>query len=181
MANLHIESTAEIGNTGKSLNDLIYPKIACFGYSGDQSAHSNGDRIIFNNTIFNNAPNNIVPYSNGIIDIKNLTKGKHYIKLSLQCWVEKPLDTGVRPWLKIVRYEDNKPLAEYISHNSTPYHSIVISNVIVPFDPGSTDGIMRLVVMLWCETEWYVNVGSGWVEYMKDRNVITIEILELDN
>lgn len=185
MSNLHIDENTEIGNTGITLKQLLsnvnenrYRKVACFGYYGnDTTNYNSGDRINFYKTIFNNVSNNIITYNTGIIDILGLEKGKHYIKISVNVWIFETNDKGDRPWLQVINVNKNKTYAECISHFSTYYHSMIISDVIVPFDPH-TDGTMRLETKVYTGNNiWKMNNGAGG--YYNDKNTITLEILEL--
>ena len=148
--------------------------IACNKFNGSVSTeYSSGASIPFMYEVVNNTRGKVIFYQDGIIDIRGVN-AEAKIKISMTLWVHS-YTTTARPWLRIVDRKTNAIIATAIQSNTNGYMSLVIAEVVVPFNPYA-DGTMRI------HPEVVTNDGAT---FAVDRGIghlcstCTIELLNL--
>ena len=143
-----------------------YVANGCRLHPSDRVYHS-GNAIPFSEEC-NTVPQNIIFYSNGIIDIKEIPANS-LIKVSVNIWIYT--ERKIRAWMQLVDRNRNKVLGSCITM-SEDYQSLIIPEKVFKFSPSS-DGIMRLEVRIYSyDNDYRVDYGSG-----ANYSYISIEVL----
>lgn len=148
----------------------------CAKFNGNVNTnYSSGAAIPFTKIVYDDTKGHVAFFSDGIIDIKNLNSDAK-IKISINLWVWTP-NVNDRAWLQLVNRYDNQIKCSSISSMNQNYHSLVISESIIPFEPYA-DGVMRINPLVYVGNNSYsrVDYGVGNIQ-----STITITLLNVND